>query len=208
MMKPLALALLLAGLPGVGHTATITIGVDLSGSNPLLGHENFAQAAAQYVTQRIAGLNSGDSVRLYNFGSRDDALNLLDYEFTISRRQRANKVAAAISGFIQSLPERENAAQSATNLIAWLEFTSGFDCNNGGQILVFTDALEASDYVDPMALLDGSTGLPDADVDLTGCTLTFYGLGAGFPAPQVKNIRNAWRQWADQAGADFDAVIR
>ncbi len=207
-MKTLTILLLLAGLSISAHATTLTIAVDLSGSNPLLSHQNFAYAAAQYLSDQITALKSGDTVRLQTFGSRNDALNLIDHRFTLSRRLRSDAVAGAIAQFVRALPEREDAAQSSTNLIAWLEFTSGFDCANQGQIIVLTDGLEASNYVDPMALMEGSAGLPEADVDLNGCALTFYGLGAGFPGPAVKNIRNAWRVWSEQAGAAFAAEIR
>lgn len=196
------------GLPGLAAAKTITIGVDLSGSNPLLTHENFAYGAAEYVSGKISGLRNGDTVRLSTFGARDDAMNLISNEFTISRRMRTGKVSAAISQFIRSLPERESAGQNATNLVAWLEFTGGFDCAGGGQIVVLTDALESSTLVNTEDAAAGKAWLPKAEVDLKGCNLTFYGLGAGFPPEVVKFLRGEWQQWSAEAGAEFNAVIR
>ncbi len=70
-----------------------------------------------------------------------------------------------------------------------------------------TDGIESSSYVDGNQLLQGKKGLPKPDVDLNGCSLTFYGLGAGLPPQAVRIIRNEWVHWAEQAGATFTAII-
>lgn len=189
------------------HAKTITIGIDLSGSNPLLSHKNFATMASQYVTVELSTLKNGDIVRVQTLGARADALNLLNHSFKISRRIKPKKVANIIAQYLQSLPAQKDLSQSSTNLIAWLEFTSGFNCADNSHILVMTDGLESSSYVDGLSLLEGKKGLPEADVDLKGCALTFYGLGAGWPAQSVKFIRNEWRQWSEKAGASFTAII-
>ena len=207
-MKQIHSIILLLVLSINGHAKTLTIAIDLSGSNPLLQHKNFAFEAAKYMSEKITLLKTGDIVRLQTFGSRGDASNLLNYKFTIRRRLRADAIASKVAGFIQSLPERKDLAQSSTNLIAWLEFTDGFDCEHQGQVIAITDGLESSDYVDAKKLLEGKAKFPKPDVDLTGCRLTFYGLGAGLPAPWVKIVRNAWREWVASSGATFKAVIR
>ena len=70
------IAVLLATLPLTASAATLTIAIDLSGSNPLLVHPNFAHSAAVYVTEQIAPLKSGDIVRVQTLGARNDPTNL------------------------------------------------------------------------------------------------------------------------------------
>ena len=185
---------------------TLTLGIDLSGSNFLLIHANFAQAASQYVSAEIGKLKNGDTVVIKTFGATDDALNLLSHTFTIGRRMKPKRVAKAVAQYLQSLPSQTELAQSSTNLIAWLEFTDGFNCADKSQILVITDGLESSSYVEARDLLEGKKGLPKADVDLTGCFLTFYGLGVGWPPQSKKIVRREWRNWSKQAGATFTAI--
>lgn len=132
------------------------------------------------MTSEINKLKDGDIVRVQTFGSRKDAFNLLNPNFEISRRLKPNKVAGIVAQYIQSLPEQKDVSQSSTNLVAWLEFTSGFNCAANSHILVITDGLESSSYVDGNLLLQGKKSLPKPDIDLKGCSLTFYGLGAGW----------------------------
>lgn len=185
----------------------LTLAIDLSGSNPLLIHPNFAHIAGQYVHDQITSLKTGDIVRVKSFGSRGDAANLLNQRFVISRRVKPQKIAAAITQYLQTLPGKESTAQGSTNLIAWLEFTHGFDCGNEAEILVLTDGLESSALADAGRLIQGKQKLPKADVDLKGCHLTFYGLGAGLPPQSVKHLRKEWRAWSEGAGAAFTAII-
>ena len=53
-MTALAASIALAA-PAV-EARTLSVGIDMSGSNPLLAHENFAYSAAQYVTGEILKL--------------------------------------------------------------------------------------------------------------------------------------------------------
>jgi hypothetical protein len=206
-MKTLLHIIILLSLSATAAQAkTLSLGVDVSGSNPLLFDEHFAYTASQYVSAQILPLKNGDVVRIKTFGGRANSVNMLTTEYVISRRLKAKKVAAIVAQYVQSLPNQKMLSQSSTNLIAWLEFTNGFHCTKGGQILAITDGLETAD-VDGQAFLDGKQGLPEADVDLKGCALTFYGLGAGWPGPSVKFVRNEWRKWAKQAGASFTAII-
>lgn len=204
----LALAAALLCVASVAAQAkTLSIGIDLSGSNPLLTHQNFADAAARHAMQAIEALKEGDVVHVRTFGSRDEARNLLNHSATIGRRMRAQKVAQAVGDLLRSLPRQSHSAQASTNLLAWLEFGSGFGCADQGEILVITDGIESSSLVSAQALLDGKAKLPKPGVDLKGCTLTFYGLGAGLPAQYVKRLRSEWQRWAEKSGARFTAVI-
>jgi hypothetical protein len=206
-MKKLLTCILFICAVSTADAKTLTIGIDLSASNPLLSHKNFAHIASQHVTSEINKLKDGDIVRVKTFGSRKDALNLLNHSFEISRRMKSNKVAGIVANYIQSLPEQKEVSQNSTNLVAWLEFTSGFNCAANSQILVITDGLESSSYVDGNLLLQGKKSLPKPDIDLKGCGLTLYGLGAGWIPQQVKIVRKEWKHWAEQAGASFTAII-
>jgi len=135
-------------------------------------------------------------------------MNLINHSLKISRTNKADKVGKIVEQQIRSLPKQKNVEQSATNLIGWLEFTNGFACDQSSEILVITDGIESSAYISGKDFVSGKKGLPKADVDLEGCSLTFYGLGAGWPPRQVKTIRNAWRNWASEAGATFKAIIK
>lgn len=206
-MKKILTMIPLVCAAAIADAKTLTIGIDLSASNPLLSHKNFAHVASQHVSSEINKLKDGDVVHVKTFGSRKDALNLLNPTFEISRRLKPNKVASIVAQYIQSLPEQKEASQSSTNLVAWLEFTSEFNCAENSQILVITDGLESSSYVDGNQLLQAKKSLPKAEVNLKGCALTFYGLGAGWMPQQVKFVRKEWERWAEQAGASFTAII-
>jgi len=186
---------------------TLTIGIDLSGSNPLLVHENFAYSASTYVSGEITKLKSGDSIQVKTFGARNDAMNLINQRIVINRRNRPEKVAQIVGQLVRALPERANIEQSSTNLVSWLEFSDGFGCDQSSEILVITDGIESSSYVGGKDFIEGKKGLPAPDVNLVGCTLTFYGLGAGLQPQYVKTIRKAWMKWSDKAGVTFKAVI-
>lgn len=206
-MKTLS-ALALCMVPAMSFGKTLTIGIDVSGSNPLLMHENFAYEASQYVSTEILKLKPKDVVRVSTFGARENAANVLSTTLVISRKLRPEKAAAMVAAYIRALPKQAEVSQSSTNLLAWLEFTTGFECADGGQILVVTDGLESSSYVSGEKFLTGKQGLPDADVDLKGCALTFYGLGAGWQPQSVKYVRKEWTRWSEQAGATFTALVR
>lgn len=206
-MKTIHTILMAGALAAPVHAKTLTIGIDLSGSNPLLSHENFAYSASAHAREAILQLNGGDVVRIRTFGARSDALNLVNHRLVVSRRNKPEKIAQMVGQFIRSLPEREEIGQSSTNLVAWLEFTDGFGCDRAGEILVITDGLESSTYVEGKDLVSGKQDLPEPDIDLSGCTLTFYGLGAGWPPQEVKTVRKAWSHWSKKAGANFSAVI-
>lgn len=209
LTKPVLTAAVALGLalPQISSAKTLTIGIDLSGSNPLLLDQNFASSAAHYIYDEISTLNVQDEVQILTFGARDSRQNLLSNRVTLSRQNRPKKVAAQIKNLVQTLPNAGELSQSQTNLIAWLEFTRGFDCASGGQIIVLTDGIESSTLVDANQFVQGKTSLPKPEVDLSGCSLTFYGLGAGFPTQSVRHVNQAWRAWAESAGSQFDSFI-
>jgi hypothetical protein len=203
----LAAAILSVVLTTSATAKTLTIALDKSGSNPLLVDPNFAASAAGYVAAKVQALEDGDVVRLRSFGSRQAPQNLLNQSFVISRRLKARQLAEALKNFINDLPNHKSDAQPSTNIVALLEFDNGLDCANGGEVLLLTDGLEASEYMDPKAFLAGQKHLPKPDVGLTGCDVTFYGLGAGLPAPAAKFIRHEWAGFIKTAGGAFTAEM-
>lgn len=85
---------------------TLTIGIDLSGSNPLLAEKNFAVGAADYAAQQILELKSGDAVVISSFGARDSAANLRQERYVLSRKLRARELADAAKHYILSIPQQ------------------------------------------------------------------------------------------------------
>lgn len=207
-IRPFCIALGAALFASLAEAKTLTIALDVSGSNPLLVKPEFAINAANYAASLIAPLQDGDAVRIKSFGARDAVENMLDQTFTISRRLRAQAVAEAVKKHIASLPQKQSLAQPATNIIATLEFDSGLDCANGGQVLLLTDGVESSEYVNWQRFIAGRQSLPKPDVDLKGCRVTFYGLGAGQSASSAKFINKEWKAWVGAAGGEFSAQIK
>lgn len=204
-MRKLIIAAACLALSSV-NADTLTIGLDLSGSNPLTVHPNFAYMAANHVHGEILKLKEGDTVNFRVFGSIGVPDNILSQPILITRKNSARKVAKHIAAYIQSIPGGKEP-QGSTNILAFLELGSGFDCENGGRLVLVTDAIESSELVDAGALLEGKTGLPSADVNLDGCSMYFYGLGAGRSIASIKYLRKEWIRWAKEAGVTFDFHI-
>lgn len=203
-LPPIAAALMMGSVSS--QSATLTIGIDLSGSNPLLSQEAFAAQAGQHAAEAIKRLKEGDVVRVRTFGARSDAANLPVHSATIGRRNRPSEVGNAVAAYLRRLPGQAGKGQPSTNILAFLELGSGFGCETNGAVLLITDGIESSSVVSAKALLDGKAVLPAPGPNLRGCALTFYGLGAGWELQQVKNLKVAWSQWAKKAGADFRAI--
>lgn len=186
------------------QSATLTIGYDVSGSSPVFVG-TFAKSAGAEVEIRVAALSLGDKVIVKPFGARDLTNRAALLPITRSARPRA--AAGIIARQIAAIPQSGIAPQGSTNIVAFLEFGE-FDCANGGQVFLITDGLEASTYADPGALLKGKAKLPAPETPfLSGCAVTFYGLGARMSPQAAKTLRDAWRAWVEKAGGSFAAVI-
>lgn len=197
--KTLVCASVLLGMSLSAQAKTLTIGIDRSGSNPLLSHQHFANAAAGHARDAVLELAFGDSVQILGFGAMDDPDNLVTPRVTLDRRHRPEQVAEQVKSYVQSIPSRQVRGQSSTNLIGFLE-EGGFDCASGSTILLITDGWETG-------ALEGGQ-LPEPDVDLTGCALVFYKLDAGGNRDSARHLRKQWARWAEAAGAEFSALAR
>ncbi len=182
---------------------TLTIGFDKSGSNALMTDAHFAAGAADFVYERIKPLKNGDIVRLRTFGSRDNAGNEFAQDFKITRHLQAESLAQSLKNFIHTLPNQKDQAQQSTNIIAEIEFDDGLNCDGGGTAVYLTDGLEHSVYVDANKFLAGQQHLPKPQMDLTGCTVIFYGIGTGFPANAERFMRAEWKAFIETAGGKF-----
>jgi hypothetical protein len=184
---------------------TLSLILDLSGSNPLLIDKHFNQRAAEYVSSQIAPLKKSDVVVIKYVGSLNDTKNFKETRVSITRHN-VKKVQRSVGSLIASLPQQMKA-QGSTNLIA-LWGRNNFDCINSGQVIVLTDAIEASEYVSPNALLAGKVSLPKPNelVQLKGCDIQFFGVGVGRSDKEMLTLRRQWKGYFDAAGANFRAI--
>jgi len=210
MKNMLILVILVIGQSMPVHAKTLTIGLDLSGSNPLVESTDYAGVVARSVREKINAMALGDRVVLRTFGQRG-LNNLKTIKVQINRRDRPEKIGRALSRIIHAIPEKQLNIQENTNIVAFLEFTD-FGCGQGGEVFLVTDGIESSSYVAGPAFLRGKASLPQPDEDvLKGCAVTMFGIGKNvngpWPPQQVKNIRKQWTSWMEKAGAEFNPVI-
>jgi hypothetical protein len=187
---------------------TLTIGSDLSGSNPLLKDKTFNGMAAKYVYDKIIKLQKGDTVVMQSFGSVTATANIKEFRYKISRNNQ-KKVANTTAKNLINLPSKAEPQQQ-TNILSWLEINA-FDCEDNSEIVVLTDGIEMSNDVDGNKLLDGGIKLPKPDefTALNGCKVIFYGMGVGRIPTEKKNLRRAWNGYFKQAKvASFKAVMK
>lgn len=205
-MKTLLIVITMLFISFGAMAKNLTIGLDLSGSNPLLQSEEFVERVCIEVKKIILPLKNGDVVYVKSFGAMEAKENLRVTPMHIHRRQRTAQVGDAVCNYLKTLPTMQGVAQSSTNILAWLEFSSTLDCANEGVVLGITDGIESSTVIDGSDLLSGAKTLPAPDVDLQGCNVTFYGMGAGRQYAEIKNLSKAWTSWFKKAGASFTAI--
>lgn len=210
-MKTLCCVCLVALAPvaAPAFAKTLTIGIDLSESNPVVTSPEAAKSAASYARKQIAALQLGDTVKIRHFGERN-AKNAQGETIRITRQARPNAVAEKVARYIAALPAKTTAADGATNIVAFLEFGQ-FDCKAGSKIILLTDGIESSSYVTGRQFLTGKPlPAPDANI-LQGCAVEMFGFGLakeqGYPPQALKAMRSAWLAWMQVAGATFTAII-
>ncbi len=188
------------------YAKDLTVLVDLSQSNPLLIDPRFNREAAVFTAQKIQQLKRGDRVVLKTFGSLQDSENFKTRIFNIERHN-GGRIAKQVGKFVQTASQNLEA-QGSTNLLAWFG-RNPVNCDGGGTILVLTDAIEASEYIDPGCLLSGKKPLPKPNefVQVKGCEVIFYGLGVGRMDREANTLRKAWKDYFDAAEAQFNPVL-
>jgi len=202
----LVIALLIAA---PAFSKTLTIGIDVSTSNPLVTAPSYARVAAQYARDQVRALQPGDIVQVRTFGDRG-LVHFPSERIRLSRQNSADKVADSIARFIAGLPSRPLQGQGSTNIIAFLEFGQ-FDCANDGRVLLLTDGIESSSYIDDANLLAGKAMPPPEKNLLSGCEVTMLGFGqspdGALPPQAIKNARASWAAWMKTADATFNPII-
>ena len=77
---------------------------------------------------------------------------------------------------------------------------------NDRSVIVVTDGLESSSLLSGGAFKAATHGLPEPEVALSGCEITFFGLGTGWEPNAVRHVRREWRAWMKKADARFQTV--
>lgn len=204
--KSVLAACLAIGVQSYAVADDLHIIVDVSQSNPMLSNAAFVKRAAQYSAEQMSSLKLGDSILVQTFGELQSAKNLERYEYTLTRQKR-KRIERAVLHYIMTLPERSEP-QPSTNLLAWFN-RNALDCQKVPKtILILSDGIEASEYVNPNKLMAGKQSLPAPSefVDVKGCNVVMFGLGAGRQDRETTQLRKAWAQYFNKAGARFTAI--
>ncbi|MBK1639979.1 hypothetical protein CKO24_13105 [Rhodothalassium salexigens DSM 2132] len=193
----------------------LMIALDVSTSNVIVESDVMAAKAGRKAAEMIHALDNGDRVHFRTFGSYSQSDNPLRLDITVSRRMPAHRVAASVGRLIASLPDLVASgrlpAGGTTHITAFLEEEAALlSCSTREtKLVLFTDGIEASPETSPKRLADGQATLPAPDRDvLQGCGLSLYGIGettGGANRARTENLIVAWRAWAEQAGAAFNA---
>lgn len=205
MIAASAAAMLAAASPAAAKT--LLIGLDASGSNPLLTNEQHAANVANELGKAVRELDFGDTVVLELFGYHG-VLDAPRMEIPISKRYRPKAVARAIAKIVAALPAKakDGTLQShgATNILSFLRTRAEqLECRNGDVIWVHTDGIEHSDAVRGDALLSGRAQLPPpGNQHLSGCAVTMTGIGAGRQSLVAKRLKEVWEAYLEAAGAN------
>jgi hypothetical protein len=202
----LSIAAVLAGPAGAN---TLTVGIDVSASNPLLASPAYASRVGQAVATKIDALQPGDTVVVRQLGDRSVG-NAISETLKITNRLRADKVGPRVGAYIAALPSHPDVARGATNIVGFFEL-GAFDCANGGEIVVATDGVESSELVSGRSFLAGKALPPPPKGLLAGCTVTMIGLGQSaenaISLKQAAHIVTAWTAWMKAAGAVFRPIV-
>ena len=209
----------LLGQPAVAdyqHTPRdLMIALDVSTSNIIVENITMAVKAGGKAADLIRTLDNGDRLRIRTFGSYSQSDNPLRLDITVSRRMPANRIAASVEQLVASLPDLVASGRlpsgGTTHITAFLEEEAALlSCGTRAtELVLFTDGIEASPTTSPEPLAAGQTALPAPHGDaLQRCGISLYGIGettSGADRARTQNLIDAWTEWADQAGAFFQA---
>ena len=186
------------------QAGNLTLGADVSASNPLVASTTYADAVAERISGKINGLEYGDRISLKTFGN-GGIEHIKDKSLRISRQMPPQKAATLVVGVIKAFP-RQHKGENSTNILAFLE-NGHFACDKDGSALwLLTDGIEHSIDFNGNDLLKGKK-LPDPyEKALEGCEVVMIGVGrlpsgGRLPRNQIHILKTAWTQWLKKAGA-------
>lgn len=193
-----------AAFAGPAQAKTLTIGLDVSASNPVVGSPSFAKAAGAHAGKAVAALAPGDTVVLRVIGDRR-VENARSETITITRRMPAAMAGRKIGAYIAALPARlQGDGQGETSIIAWFTLND-FKCAEDGAVIVYTDGVENSEVISGDRFLAGRP-LPKPEArNLNGCAVSMIGVGQSaqgeIPLKTITRMTSAWAAWLKAAGA-------
>ena len=194
----------------------LVIGLDMSGSNPLVEDRDYARKAGARVAGQIVDLPVRSEVIIRPLGAYNSTANDgLRMDFVVSSKNRPDMLAANVEQLIAGIPDYVQSGQlrseGFTNILAFLEnMMQVVDCGSmQSTYILVSDGVEDSEYAN---LRQNTAALPADVLRTTGqpChELQILGLGRGLTSPQdTKRIRDEWRAWAQEGeGAPFSRFV-
>jgi hypothetical protein len=196
------------GVAPANPPRTIVIGIDLSGSNPLVRDDGFAYKVSERIRPYIANLAPRSRVILRSFGAYNSSSNSpLTLDILIApKTARAEDMATLISSVVAGVPQMVRQGrlqvQSSTNIVPFLLNVSRIvDCRAmPTHVFLASDGLEDSQVANlnrRAATLPAPPGAVFA-----GCQeLAILGIGRGLGSPaDTERLRSEWANWARAAG--------
>jgi hypothetical protein len=187
---------------------TIVIGVDLSGSNPLVRDDGFAYKVSERIRPYIANLAPRSRVILRSFGAYNSSANSpLTLDILIApKTARAEDMATLISSVVAGVPQMVRQGrlqvQSSTNIVPFLLNVSRIvDCRAMPvHVFLASDGLEDSQVANLSRR--SATLPPPPGAVFAGCQeLAILGIGRGLGSPaDTERLRAEWANWARAAG--------
>ena len=185
------------------HAGDLTIGADVSASNPMVASAEFAQVLASRLYKEVLKMEYGERIELRTFGSTDIA-HVKGKSMVISRRTPPETAAERVRNKIQSFAGKP--ADGSTNLLSFIE-NGRFHCDKpNSQLWLLTDGIEHSVDFDGNDLLAGKKLPKPFGKPLEGCEVVMIGVGrvsdgGRLPLTQIRTLKMAWSEWLSLAGA-------
>ena len=189
------------------------LGIDVSGSSTFLYEQASADAAARYVHDYIADLDTPHDLLMISVGDPGLAQRAIDIRATVTERRATSPehMAGQFGGYFGAMPSLVQSGQltadDTTSLVAFFQSVEPICSSGSTRVILFSDGVEWSAEVDGRAFLDGAASLPAPTHEfLSGCYVELHGVGqlkadldsSGLEARLIP----IWRDWMTAAGAD------
>lgn len=223
ILMPLTLTLAAcSGSPASGdksaqqqHAAALYVLNDVSGSSAAQGDDPFGNGIRNRVGDEVEKLKLGDSVTIYELGSRTAERFVAHPTITTGYKLHLKAARKRVVQQMQDIAAtyRAKGGDGGTNLLLTLENFHP-DCVSGrSTILIVSDGVEESEaYSASKPLAAGKpVNLPSPSGPiLKGCRVVFLGFGVSadtsgagqvLPASMLSALRQGWEKYLRDAGA-------